>query len=56
MQPKVIHLAVERLGVRKTLKFQLERADKIARQNGKRFVGAKIVPFWANDKDVSCFD
>jgi len=51
----VMHLQVDRLGAAKTFEFSLERAEDIARQNGKRFLDGQMVPLWASEKDLHCF-
>jgi len=55
-ESKVMHLQVDRMGSLRSFEFRLERAGDIARQNGKRFVDAKIVPLWASKKDLHCFE
>ena len=50
-----MQLQIERLGVAKKIKFHLERAGDIARQNRKRFVAGQIVPLWVNERDLHCF-
>jgi C-terminal processing protease CtpA/Prc len=54
-ESKVMHLQVDRLGSPRTFEFRLERAEDIARQNDKRFLDGKIVPLWASEKDLHCF-
>jgi hypothetical protein len=52
----MMQLQVERLDSPRTFSFRLERAEDIARQNGKRFVDGKIVPLWAGETDLHCFE
>jgi C-terminal processing protease CtpA/Prc len=54
-QSKLMNLQVDRLGSARTFEFRLERAADIARQNGKRFLDGKVVPLWASEKDLHCF-
>jgi C-terminal processing protease CtpA/Prc len=54
-QSKLMNLQVDRLGSARTFEFRLERAEDIARQNGKRFLDGKVVPLWASEKDLRCF-
>jgi hypothetical protein len=51
----MMHLQIDRVGSLKNINFRLEKAEDIARENGKRFVNGEIVPLWANDKDLHCF-
>jgi C-terminal processing protease CtpA/Prc len=55
-ESKMMQLQVERLDSPRTFSFRLERAEDIARQNGKRFVDGKIVPLWAGETDLHCFE
>ena len=52
---KLMHLQVDRLGSARIFEFRLEGAADIARQNGKRFLDGKVVPLWASEKDLRCF-
>jgi C-terminal processing protease CtpA/Prc len=52
--PAAMHLQVDRLGLRKTSDFRLEKAEDVARENGKRFLHGQIVPSWASEKDLPC--
>ncbi len=54
-ETKTVYLQIERLGMAKNIEFRLEKADDIARQNGKRFVGDQLVPLWASERDLHCF-
>jgi hypothetical protein len=54
-EPTMMHLQIDRVGSLKNINFRLEKAEDIARENGKRFVNGEIVPLWANDKDLHCF-
>ena len=54
-ESKLMNLQVDRLGSARTFEFRLERAEDIARQNGKRFLDGKIVPLWADEKNLHCF-
>jgi C-terminal processing protease CtpA/Prc len=53
--PAPVHLQIERLGSMKTVDFRMEKAEGIARQNGKRFIDGQLVPLWASDQYLHCF-
>ena len=40
---------------REVFEFRLEKAEDIARRNGKRFLDGEIVPLWVSEKDLHCF-
>ncbi len=50
-----MRLRIDRLGAAKTFEFQLQRADEVARRNGKRFVSGQLVPIGIADQDLPCF-
>jgi S1-C subfamily serine protease len=54
-ESRTMHLEIERLGMPKHIAFRLEKAEDIARQNGKRFVADQLVPSWASERDIHCF-
>jgi C-terminal processing protease CtpA/Prc len=54
-QPVTMRLEIDRVGSRKTFEIQLEKAEDVARQNGKRFVEGKLVPIWSTDAELHCF-
>jgi C-terminal processing protease CtpA/Prc len=53
--PALMRIQIDRLGSKKTVDFRLERAEEVARQNGKRFVGDQIVPSWTTEENLHCF-
>lgn len=55
-ESRTVRLQVDRLDSARTFEFRLERAEDIARQNGKRFLDGKIVPLWAGKRDLHCFE
>ncbi len=55
LESKTMHLEIERLGMAKNMAFRLEKAEDIARQNGKRFVADQLVPSWTREVDLHCF-
>lgn len=55
-KPASMTLAIERAGVRKTFSFELAQAATVLRDNGHRVVNDKIVPDWASEKYLPCFE
>ena len=50
-----MRLQIDRMGSLKMFDFYLEKAQDIARQNGKRFVDGRLVPIWVSNEYLHCF-
>ncbi|HTF63198.1 MAG TPA: hypothetical protein VK638_10850 [Edaphobacter sp.] len=53
--PAIMHLQIDWLGLVKTFAFRLEKAEDIARHNGKQFVDGQIVLLGPSERDMHCF-
>lgn len=54
-RPARMELVIERAGARKSLSFQLAKAEAVLSDNHWRIVGGKMVPSWAPEKFIPCF-
>lgn len=54
-RPALMRLRIDRMGEIETFDIHLEKAEDVARQNGKRLVGDNVVPAWVSDHYLHCF-
>ena len=53
-QGELLRLVVDRVGVTKTLEFQLEEASDALKENRRRLVKGKMVPDGLAEEDIPC--
>jgi C-terminal processing protease CtpA/Prc len=53
-QGKLLKLVVDRVGVTKTLEFQLEKASDVLKENHRRLVKGELIPDGLAEEDIPC--
>lgn len=53
--PKSMTLVIERAGTRRKFSFELVQATTVLRDNNRKVANGKLVPIWAPDKYLPCF-
>jgi C-terminal processing protease CtpA/Prc len=55
-KPATMTLTIERAGIRKTFSFELAQAATVLRDNRWQVKNGKLVPLWAPEKYLPCFE
>ncbi|HTG26676.1 MAG TPA: hypothetical protein VK818_00505 [Methylomirabilota bacterium] len=50
----MLKLVVDRIGVTKTLEFQLEKASDVLKENHRRLIKGEVIPDGLAEEDMPC--